>query len=265
MAKEPVFYETTSFQQYRSAIDFLQIHIQLLDASLIQTSKALQEYTDQEVDINIVLGLDIQSYDKLNHPAKQQTALVNHSQKKNIEFAIVRLYNLFTTYLHSITKEMYVKNPMLVVGKAVINKNGNDKENLSMSYAEIVRLENYNNIQEQIVLKIFRSFEELRSTRKLLDKILENTKVKVPKTVINDALAYLELRHLYVHNQGCVDSKYVKEYGEKFTPKLKEKKEIPSNIETFTKALKAINDLIEEIDKQLIEAKILEKRKYKKK
>ena len=265
MAKKPDFRETTSLQQYRGAIDFLQTHIQLVDASLIQTSKVLLEQTDQETNIHIALGLDVQSYDRLNHPAKQQGALVKHSQKKNIEFAIVRLYNLFTIYLHNITKEMYAKNPMLVVGKAVINKNGEDKDNLTMSFAEIVRLESYENIQEQIVSRVFRSIEELKSTNKLLVKILKDTKVNIPKTTVDDALAYLELRHLFVHNQGLVDSKYVKAYGKKFTPNLKNKQEIPAKIETFTKALSALNKLIIEIDDQLIKNGIVGKREFKQK
>lgn len=265
MAKKPDFKETTSLQQYRGAIDFLQTHIQLLDASLIQTSIVLQGQADQELDINIALGLNSPAYDRLNHPAKQQKALVKHSQKKNIEFAIIRLYNLFTMYLHNITKEMYAKNPMLVVGKAVINMNGEDKENLSMPYAEIVRLENYENIQEKIVANVFRSIAELKSTSRLLEKILKDTKVNIAKTIINDALAYLEMRHLFIHNQGLVDSKYAKTYGKKFTPNLKTKNELPAKIETFTNALTAINKLIIEIDEQLIKNGMVAKREFKQK
>lgn len=263
MAKQPDFKETTSLQQYRGAIDFLQTHIQLLDASLIQTSKILQGQADQELDINKALNLDIQTYDKLNHPSKQQNAIIKHSQKKNIEFAILRLFNLFTAYLQSITKEMYSKNPMLVVGKAVVNKNGDDKENLTMSYAEIVRLGNYENLQDQIVLNIFRSIEELRSTSKLLEKILKDTKVNIPKTTIDEALAYLEMRHLFIHNHGMVDAKYAKTYGKKFTPNLKDKKELPTKFEIFAKALTAITKLVTEIDTQLIKNGMVEKREFK--
>jgi hypothetical protein len=50
--------------------------------------------------------------------------------------AIVRLFNLFTAYLHHITKEMLIKNSMLIVGKAVINKNGEAKQNLTLSLAD---------------------------------------------------------------------------------------------------------------------------------
>jgi hypothetical protein len=148
MKKQPDFSETLSLQQYRDAINFLKIHIQLLDASLVQTSKILKGSPNQEAHIHTILNLDSGLYDCLNHPAKQQAALIRHSQKKNVEFAILRLFNLFTAYLQHITKEMFAKNPMLVVGKAVVNKNGDAKENLTMSYADIVKLQNYDNVKE---------------------------------------------------------------------------------------------------------------------
>jgi len=188
--------------------------------------------------------------------------LVKHSQKKNIEYSILRLFNLFTAYLQSITKEMFAKNPMLVVGKAVINKNGDDKENLTMSYAEIVRLENYENVQEQIVLNVFRSIEEIKSTSKLLEKLLKDTKVNIPQDIIDEALTYLEMRHLFIHNQGLVDSKYAKKYGKRFTPNLKDKNELPTKFDTFSKALTATTKLITEIDVQLLKNGMVEKREF---
>jgi hypothetical protein len=157
---------------------------------------------------------------------------------------------------------MFAKNPMLVVGKAVINKNGDDKENLTMSYAEIVRLENYENVQEQIVLNVFRSIEELKSTSKLLEKLLKDTKVNIPQDIIDEALTYLEMRHLFIHNQGLVDSKYAKKYGKRFTPNLKDKNELPTKFDTFSKALTATTKLITEIDVQLLKNGMVEKREF---
>lgn len=263
MAKQPDFKETTSLQQYRGAIDFLQTHLQLLDASLLQTIKALKSVTDNEKHINVALGLDIKKYNRLNHPKKQSNVIVRHSQKKNIEFAMLRMFNLFTNYLRGITKEMFDKKPMLVVGKAVINKNGEDRDSVALTYAEIIRLGNYENVQDKIVANIFRSIEELRSTSKLLDKILKDTKVSVPATITQDALTYLEMRHLFVHNNGMVDSKYAKTYGSKFTPQLKENTELPTKFETFSSALTAVTKLVTTIDAQLIANGMVEKREFK--
>jgi len=261
--KIPDFKETLSLQKYRGAIDFLQSHIQLLDASLIEASKQLDAKTNKKENINSALGLNPTLYKCLNHPVRQHKVLIKHSQKQNIEFAILRLYNLFTVYLKDITREMFAKNPMLVVEKAVVNKSGADKENLVMTFAEIIRLNKIENIQEQMVLKIFRSIEELRSTSKLLDKILKDTKANIPKTTTEEALMYLEMRHLFVHNRGIVDNKYLNTYGKKFTPELKEKKELPTKMKIFEKALIAVTNLVLSIDKELILHKIVDKRKFK--
>lgn len=263
MSKQPDFKETTSLQQYRSAIDFLQTHIQLLDVSLLQTSNLLQSQQNKELDINKALGVDPKIYDRLNHPSKQEHAIIKHSQKKNIEYSILRLFNLFTAYLQNITREMFNKNPLLVVGKAVVNTKGEEKENLTMTFAEIVKLSSYENIQEQIVHRIFRSIEELKSTSKLLEKILKDTKVNIPKKTLEDALMYLEMRHLFIHNHGYVDDKYAQTFGKKFIPNLKAKHELPTKLEVFTNALSSITDLVVEIDRQLIYNGIVLKREWK--
>ena len=263
MGKKPDFKETISLQQYRGAIEFLQTHLQLLDASLLQTIKTLKGMTDQEKIISSALGLDASKYNRLNHPTRQHNVIIRHSQKKNIEFAILRLFNLFTDYLRGATKEMFYKNPMLVVGKAVINRNGEDKENTTMTYAEIVRLGNYERLQEKIISNIFRSIEEQKSTNKLLEKILKDTKVSIPDKVTTDALIYLEMRHLFVHNQGKVDHKYAQQYGVNFTPHLKENSELPAKFETFAIALIAVTKLVTTIDSQLINNGMVGKREIK--
>lgn len=261
--KEPDFKETTSLQQYRGAVDFLQTHIQLLDGSLLQTIKILKNHPKEKDYINLALGLDPLKYNRLNHPARQYISIIRHSQKKNIEFAIIRLFNMFSNYLQSITIEMFSKNPMLIVGKAVLNRDGEDKENLAMSYAEIIRLGNFENLQEHIVKKVFRSMEELKSTSKLLDKILKDTKVSISKTITEEAFSYLEMRHLFVHNHGLVDHKYANRYGKNFIPHLKEKIELPTKFETFSNALIAVTKLINTIDSQLIGNGLVGKRRFK--
>jgi hypothetical protein len=71
-------------------------------------------------------------------------------------------------------------------GKAVVNNKGEDKEGLTIKFAEVIKLGSYEAIQEEIVKKVFRSIEELRSTKKLLDRILSDTKVNIAKSKIED-------------------------------------------------------------------------------
>lgn len=66
-------------------------------------------------------------------------------------------------------------------------------------------------------------------------------------------------------NHGRVDAKYAKTYGEKFTPNLKDKKELPTKFGIFANAMTAITKLVTEIDTQLIKNGMVEKREFKQK
>lgn len=57
-------------------------------------------------------------------------------------------------------------------------------------------------------LKIYRSLEKLKSTPKLLDKFIKATGINVPNDVKANALVYLEVRHLIIHNNSKADAKF---------------------------------------------------------
>jgi len=260
--KEPDFKETLSFQQYRGFVEFLELHIQLIDASLTDTENRLKLRQNKNEPINVALGVDPTVYDKLNHPIKQATVF-KHSQRKSIEYSLIQVYNVFTIYLRSVLEEMYKHNPIHVVSKAVVTKNGDSKDNLSMSFADIVKFGNYDVISHQMVSRIFRGFEELRSTSKLISKILDNTKIIIDQSTVDNALKYLEMRHLFIHNQGKVDDKFERTYGDKFSPNLKANDKLPTDYTILKEAISAITCLCNKIDSELISKNFVEVRKFK--
>ena len=263
--KIPDFKESTSLQQFRGSIDFLQTHIQLIDASLINSIRTLKEHPDKSDHISKGLKVDTSKYTKLNHPVKQYSQIFRHTQKKNIEFSINKLFTHFTEYMKNITLEMYSAKPFFIIQKAVVNKKGEDKENLQMNFAEILRLGSIENINNEMVHRVFRSIEELRSTTKLLERILNDTKITLTNKMKKDALMYLEMRHLFVHNKGVVDNKYATSYGRDFNPELKVRNQLPKKFETFNKALNNIMNFVVHIDKELIRTGFIESRKFKEK
>ncbi len=46
------------------------------------------------------------------------------------------------------------------------------------------------------------------STSKLLEKIISTTKISISNEIKQDALLYLEIRHLIIHNNSNVDEKF---------------------------------------------------------
>lgn len=263
MAKKPKFNETVSLQKFRANCDFLNTHIQLIDSSLVLSIRTLRKETDKEKDINKALKMDEEKYNHLNHPVKQHNAIFRHTQNKNIQFALIQLYDYFSSYLRSIVKEMYEKKPLFIAQKAVLNKNGEDKENLTLKFAEIIRLGDYSSIENEIVNRIFRSIEELKSTKKLLDRILSDTKVNISNGDKEDALKYLEFRHLLTHNKGLIDNKYACSYGKKFTPNLNDGNKIPTRFNIFKDALNAVSGLCLKIDQELIRTGFVDERQIK--
>lgn len=261
--KTPNFNESLSLQQFRSSVDFLQTHMPLIDASLVNSIRTLKNYDEKSDHLTAGLNVKPSKYNRLNHPVKQYPQIFRHTQKKNVEFAINKLFTFFTDYMKNITKEMYTKKPFFIIQKAVVNKKDEDKENLQMTFAEILRLGSREHIHEEMVNRVFRSIEELRSTTKLLDRILNDTKINISKDMKRDALMYLEMRHLFIHNNGKADNKFATTYGKYFNPEVKANNLLPRKFETFNKALDKISKLVIHIDLELIRTEFLEERKFK--
>ncbi|NLK38780.1 MAG: hypothetical protein GX303_00840, partial [Clostridiales bacterium] len=74
---KPDFKETTALQKFRSGIEYIQQHLQLMDASLNKTSQILLSHRPNSIDISVVIGTDQIKHDKLNHPVKSAGRLIN--------------------------------------------------------------------------------------------------------------------------------------------------------------------------------------------
>ena len=173
---------------------------------------------------------------------KAKEALARHAMKRNNELAIQLNYTHLSEYLRSILGEMYLHNPLLVVGKA----------SAGLPFHEIVSLGNFDAISSRMVDHVFRTLEAQRSTRALIEKILERTGVELSPQVFNDAVYYLEIRHLIVHNSSLIDVKFEKRYSEKFKY-IKEGNKLPMSQGLARKALLAIEKLCSTIDSSLID------------
>jgi len=197
------------------------------------------------------LGLDPKKYPTLNQPSKEHLRIFNYTRSKNVEFAVIDLFNAFTSYLKGITSEMYNHNPIQIAGKA--------QDNGVLTFIEIVNLGSFENIQEEMVNRIFRKLEDERSTTKLLDKILSHTKIVIDENVKANALMYLEMRHLFIHNSGKADEKFTASYGTKI--QIKSDGKLPTNFEVISEGINAVSALIEKIDLFLIKNSLVNRRK----
>lgn len=79
-----------------------------------------------------------------------------------------------------------------------------------LSYADIFSLGSYAQILDEIARRVYRALEAERCTPKLLDKFIKATKININTVLKEDALLYLEIRHLIIHNNSRADSKLQK-------------------------------------------------------
>lgn len=130
-----------------------------------------------------------------------------------------------------------------------------DKSDRQISYPEIIKLGSYESVIDEMANKIFRSLERLRSTTDMLDKLITITHISIEEESKEDALLYLELRHLIIHNYGKVDEKFL-EKNNKGLVKVSGKK-IIFNYALSNKALNFVYALCKQIDDELIRLNLI--------
>jgi hypothetical protein len=242
--------ETLAFQTFRSKVHYLKQHLQVIDASLTYSGLYLSTYSKKANKITNALNILPSNYDTLNHPVSDYLRILNYSKSKNYEFSIIELYNAFSVYMKSILGEMYKHNPLCVVGKATGNPN--------FSFLELIKLASYEKIEDEMINTVFRRLEDEKSTVKLLDKILKHTNIQLQDPLKTKALMYLEMRHLFIHNNGKADDNFSKTYKEYINITANSK--LQRNFNTVNTAIQTVYELVETIDTELLLSKFVSKR-----
>lgn len=232
--------ETLPFQRFRARLEYLQQHLQVVDLAITKLATSTRQHHQNGGTILDALGVRNARYDRLRHPVTHDARVFNFSRSQNVSHAIISLYRFFAEYLHGVLSEIYAINPLVAAGKAPG----------SLQYAEIVKLGNFEAISEKIVANVFRKLENERSTLQLLEKILDHTGVNPDPEQKEEALMYLEMRHLFVHSHGLIDESFSARFGHRMSARVGNK--LPTKFRIAQAALRAIDTLLRDIDTQLI-------------
>lgn len=246
---------TKSWQIFETKLRDLKQHTQLVDLSLALSQKQCKSKIEEYCKIASALNAKPKSHLQLNLPNTPQeiSRVFAFSRMKLNEQAIIELYRLFTDYISNIIAEIFKKDPNKLLG-ALTNK-----DEKSLYFHDIIRLGNYDAILEEMTKKIYRQFENTRSTPKLLDKIISITKINIPNEIKEEALLYLEIRHLIIHNYTKADSKFTKmNNANKVTINTSNNK-ISMNYQLANNATIAVFKLCKTIDDELITKNIIHK------
>lgn len=234
--------ESKTYQKFNSRVDYLRQHLQVIDASLKKTSQLLRDYNPKNTPIAGALGVSPSNYNRLNHPISRFNMIFSYTKGKNSEYAIIELFNAFSNYMNGILHEMYNHEPEKIIFKAGGNK--------SISFKELKDFTTIDQMKQALVDKVFRSLENERSTVKLIDKIISHTSIIIDAQIKNNALLYLEMRHLFIHNNGLADDAFKTKFGALIN--ISSDNKLPKNFSTTSKGIIAVTKLVKEVDSKLI-------------
>lgn len=237
MAPSP---ETKSFQRFRGRIHDLKQHIQTVDIALINAYKIMKAEPNKNKKISEALGYSSTKYTELNHPIRVNPRILNHSKSSAQQFTIIILHTHFSEYVKGLLHEVFLHEPLRVVG----NHSGN------LAYKRIVELGGLDKINQEMVNDVFRKLENQRSTQKLLDEILSKGNANVDQSVKHKALAYLEMRHLFIHSSGLADSEFVSKYND-IVPAVEGEK-LPLGYPLVESAINSVKDLCKKVDESML-------------
>ena len=193
-----------SLQSFEGKIRSLRQHTQLADIAFATVNKTCYQNRGNGQTIAQTLGTTTANHPQLNIP--NESIDINRvfatSRIKLNEQALIELYAFFADYLSGVIREIEGVNPNRILGFVP------PQSTTDLSYKDIFTLGNYNAILDDIAKRVFRALEDERSTPKLLKKFIKTAKLNVAVNIQQEALIYLEIRHLIIHNNSKADAKF---------------------------------------------------------
>ena len=123
------------------------------------------------------------------------------------------------------------------------------EHNVSMKANEILSKSSKEDIVQLITDQMFQQLENERSTMTLIQKIKNKLGLNIEQSVIDNALPYLECRHVFVHSDGKPNADFRTKYN---FIKTDTKGRINLTADFLTKAFNAVNKLLLSIDKEML-------------
>jgi len=242
-----------AWQVFGGKIRVLKQHLQLMDVALNIANKQVKEKKGSDVKIAQALGVKIEQYMQLNIPAEDvdiKRTFVT-SRNKLHEQAIVDLSRIFSDYVANIIAEVEHKKPMQFFELLTVNSDR------TIKYEDIIRIGNYNQLINEMAHRIFRSLENKRNTKEMLEKIINKADINIDKDIKDNALLFLEIRHLIIHNNTTADEKFLNMPNNDVVKVNRNNMKICLNFETTNNAITQVFRLCKLIDDELLRVGLL--------
>jgi hypothetical protein len=176
-----------------------------MDVALTNTNNGCKIDPLGKKTIAEALSSSLQSHPCLNSPAKKNDVkrTFSTSRIKINEQAIIELYTAFSDYIYAVIREMEESDSKKSILGLV------DGKESSLSFDEILDLASYEKVLDKMANKIFRRFTNEKSSTKKMEKVLKVLNIEIPEQIVNEALLYLDVRHLIIHNNSKADQGFM--------------------------------------------------------
>lgn len=170
--------------------------------------------------------------------------VVNHLKSTLYTAYIKDLYEEFSIYLKGIMKEVYSN-------AKVTPERLSGEHNVNLTSVDILRHLQIGDLADVVIDNIFQSLENERSTIGLITKFHKKIGIDIEKTLVDNAIYYLEIRHKLVHTDGFVDEEFKKTHDLlNYTSTNK----IRLDYCTICQAYEAVFRLVSDMDSKVISA-----------
>jgi hypothetical protein len=137
--------------------------------------------------------------------ANARKIVINHLRSTIAVSFIKEAYEEVTEYLRYVLC-LGAKSKTIKVERLSANTK------VSITANDILSAKDYNEVVLMVTNQIFQSIESERSTIEMVKKICTKLGLSISDEVINDALLYLEMRHIFVHNDGKPSKQFTERY-----------------------------------------------------
>jgi hypothetical protein len=187
---------------------------------------------------------------KSAHPKLYSHANTNHARK----LVICHLRKtIYVSYIKEIYEEVaqYIKYILYHGAKTSLNLRRLIGEHNKSHFdaLTILSAQSYDKIVHTVIEQIFQQLENERSTIDLIKKTIKKLDLDVDNDIIEQAIPYLEIRHIYVHADGVPNQDFKDKYPD---ITIDRKGRIGLSREFLQKTKTKITNLLRKIDESMI-------------
>ena len=181
---------------------------------------------------------------QLSMTTQEVSLRTNHLKSTLYEGLVKNGYEIMMWYFHDIVKSIlrHGLDPIRIA----------DNNLQPMTIADIIKTGGWDPLCNEITSRIIRGLENLRDTPKAILELTKRLSIDIKPDSLNAAKPYFEIRHLLVHNNGCPDDKFRRDF-----PEFLKNGEIKLRCENVRAAFKAIKKYVADFDYEIIRKKIL--------